>query len=97
MAARDEPDDFLIATGEAHTVEEFVAAAFDEVGLDWRDHVRFDPELMRGPADSRALVGDPTKAREELGWERDVEFPELVRLMVEADVELLEAQAPSAR
>ena len=97
MAARDEPDDFLIATGEAHTVEEFVAAAFDEVGLDWRDHVRFDPELMRGPADSRALVGDPTKAREELGWERDVEFPELVHLMVEADVELLEAQAPSAR
>jgi len=97
MAAREEPDDFVISTGEAHTVEEFVAAAFDEVGLDWRNHVRFDQALMRGPSDIRALVGDPTKAREELGWERDVEFPELVRLMVEADVELLEAQASSAR
>ncbi len=87
----------MISTGEAHTVEEFVAAAFDEVGLDWRNHVRFDQAFMRGPSDIRALVGDPTKAREELGWERDVEFPELVRLMVESDVELLEAQAPSAR
>jgi GDPmannose 4,6-dehydratase len=97
MAARDEPDDYVIATGEAHTVEEFVGAAFDEVGLDWRDHVRYDPEFSRGSADARSLVGDPTKAREELGWERDTDFLELVRLMVEADVALLEAQAASAR
>jgi GDPmannose 4,6-dehydratase len=97
MAARDEPDDYVIATGEAHTVEEFVAAAFDEVGLDWRDHVRYDPEFARGSADSRALVGDPTKAREQLGWEREVEFPELVHLMVEADLALLKAQSASAR
>ena len=97
MAARNEPDDFVIATGEGHTVEEFVAAAFREVGLDWREHVRYDQEFARGSSESKALVGDPTKAREQLGWERDVEFPELVRLMVEADVELLKNQAASPR
>ena len=97
MAARDEPDDFVIATGEGHTVEEFVAAAFREVGLDWRDHVRYDQEFARGSSESRALVGDPTKAREQLGWERDVEFPELVQLMVEADLELLRDQAATAQ
>ncbi|MDF2752096.1 MAG: GDP-mannose 4,6-dehydratase [Gaiellaceae bacterium] len=97
MAARNEPDDFVIATGERHTVEEFVAAAFREVGLDWRAHVRYDQEFARGSSESKALVGDPTKARERLGWERDVEFPELVRLMVEADLEQLRDQAASAR
>jgi len=97
MAARNEPDDFVIATGEGHTVEDFVAAAFQEVGLDWHQHVRYDQEFARGSSESKALVGDPTKAREELGWERDVEFTELVRLMVEADVELLRDQAASPR
>jgi GDPmannose 4,6-dehydratase len=97
MAARNEPDDFVIATGEGHTVEEFVLVAFQEVGLDWRDHVRYDQEFSRGSSESKALVGDPTKAREQLGWERDVEFPELVRLMVEADLELLKDQAASPR
>jgi GDPmannose 4,6-dehydratase len=97
MAAREEPDDFVIATGEGHTVEEFVAAAFQEVGLDWREHVRYDQEFARGSSESEALVGDPTKAREQLGWERDVEFPELVRLMVEADLELLRDQTASPR
>jgi GDPmannose 4,6-dehydratase len=97
MAARDEPDDFLIATGEAHTVEEWVAAAFHEAGLDWREHVRYDEQFARGRADARALVGDPTKAREQLGWEPEVGFEDLVRMMVEADLELLRAQAANAR
>jgi GDPmannose 4,6-dehydratase len=97
MAAREEPDDFVIATGEARSVEDFVAAAFGEVGLDWREHVRYDQEFARGRSESKSLVGDPTKAREQLGWERDVEFPELVRLMVEADLERLRDQAASPR
>ena len=97
MASRGEPGDFVVATGEAHTVEEFVAAAFEEVGLDWRDYVKFDEAFARGRSDSRALVGDPTKARELLGWEPQLGFRELVTLMVEADVDLLKAQAASAR
>ena len=97
MAGRDEPDDFVIATGEGHTVEDFVAAAFQEVGLDWREHVRHDDEFDRGSSESKALVGDPSKARKELGWEREVGFRELVRLMVEADLELLSDQAASPR
>jgi GDPmannose 4,6-dehydratase len=97
MASRDEPDDYVIATGEAHTVEEFVAAAFDEVGLDWREHVRFDESFARGAADSPELVGDPAKASERLGWEADTGFGDLVRMMVRADLELLKDQAASPR
>ena len=97
ITEREEPDDFVIATGEGRTVEDFVAAAFQEVALDWRDHVRYDPELARGSSESKALVGDPSKARKELGWEPEVGFPELVRLMVEADLELLKDQAASPR
>ncbi|HET7856926.1 MAG TPA: GDP-mannose 4,6-dehydratase [Gaiellaceae bacterium] len=97
MASRNEPDDFVIATGEAHTVEEFVAAAFGELGLDWREHVRYDQEFARGRSESKALVGDPTKAREQLGWEPEVRFADLVRMMVEADLESLKDQAASAR
>jgi GDPmannose 4,6-dehydratase len=97
LAAQDEPDDYVVATGEAHSGEELVAAAFEEVGLDWREHVRFDQSFSRGATDAPALVGDPTKARERLGWEPKVRFRDLVRLMVQADLELLEAQAASAR
>jgi GDPmannose 4,6-dehydratase len=97
MAANDEPDDYVIATGESHTVEEFVAAAFEEVGLDWRDYVRFDERFARGAADSRVLVGDPSKARVTLGWEPEVGFRELVSQMVQADLALLKDQAASAR
>ena len=74
MASQDEPDDYVIATGESHTVEEFVAAAFDEVGVDWRERVRFDESFARGAADSPELVGDPSKARDRLGWEAEVGF-----------------------
>jgi GDPmannose 4,6-dehydratase len=97
MASQDEPDDYVIATGESHTVEEFVAVAFDEVGVDWRERVRFDESFARGAADSPELVGDPSKARERLGWEAEVGFRELVRLMVQADIELLRDQAASPR
>jgi GDPmannose 4,6-dehydratase len=94
MATAEEPDDYVIATGDAHTVEEFVAAAFAEVGLDWREHVRFDEGLARG---ATALVGDPAKARKQLGWEAEVRFRDLVRMMVAADLEALRAQAASTR
>ena len=97
MAANDVPDDYVVATGESHTVEEFVAAAFEEVGLDWHDYVRFDEALSRGASDSPALVGDSSKARETLGWELEVGFRDLVSQMVQADLELLKDQAASAR
>jgi GDPmannose 4,6-dehydratase len=96
MLQADEPDDYVVATGEAHTVEEFVAAAFQHVGLDWREYVRHDESLSRGAADSPVLVGDPTKIRERLGWEPGVRFEELVRRLVDADVAQLQAAA-SAR
>jgi GDPmannose 4,6-dehydratase len=98
MLQADEPDDYVVATGEAHTVEEFVAAAFEHVGLDWREHVRYDEALSRGATGSPELVGDATKIRERFGWEPQVRFDELVRRLVDADVRLLEDQAaPSAR
>jgi GDPmannose 4,6-dehydratase len=98
MLQADEPDDYVVATGEAHTVEEFVAAAFEHVGLDWREYVRHEDALSRGATDSPVLVGDPAKIRDRLGWEPDVPFDELVRMMVDADVEQLRAQpAASAR
>jgi GDPmannose 4,6-dehydratase len=85
MLQQDEPDDYVIATGEARTVRDLAAAAFAAVDLDWRDHVRADESLERGATDARALVGDPSKAREALGWRPEVSFEELVRLMVNAD------------
>jgi GDPmannose 4,6-dehydratase len=97
MLRADEPDDYVIATGEAHTVEEFVTAAFEHVGLDWRDHVRFNEEFARGASDAPALVGDPTKIRERLGWAPEVRFDELVKLLVDADVEELRGQTARSR
>jgi GDPmannose 4,6-dehydratase len=93
MLQADEPGDVVVATGEAHTVEEFVAAAFAHVGLDWRDHVRFDASFSRGATDSPGLVGDPSRARAQLGWEPTVGFDELVRMLVDADLERLRDQA----
>jgi GDPmannose 4,6-dehydratase len=84
-----EPEDFVIATGEAHTVREFVELAFDRVGLDWRGHVEIDPHYFR-PAEVESLCGDPAKAREKLGWKAKTSFEELVALMVDGDVALLE-------
>ena len=97
MLQADEPDDYVVATGEAHTVEEFVSAAFDHVGLDWREHVRYDDSFSRGASDSPLLTGDPSKARERLGWEPEIRFDDLVRLMVDADLAQLRAQPAGTR
>jgi GDPmannose 4,6-dehydratase len=96
MLQADAPDDYVVATGEAHTVEDFVAAAFAHVGLDWREHVRYDESLSRGASESPALVGDPTKIRERLGWEPEVRFDALIRRLVDADVAALKAQAAAS-
>jgi GDPmannose 4,6-dehydratase len=86
MLQADEPQDFVIATGETHTVREFCEEAFALVGLDYRDHVESDPQLFRS-AESTVLVGDASKARRILGWEYGLPFKALVREMVEHDVE----------
>ncbi len=88
MLQRDEPTDYVIATGKSNSVRACVEIAFDHVGLAWQDHVRTDPELVR-PAEVDHLVGDPTKAREELGWVPKTTFEELIRLMVASDLRLL--------
>jgi GDPmannose 4,6-dehydratase len=82
-----EPDDFVIATGESHSVQEFLELTFDRLGLDWRKHVEFDPRLMR-PAEVDFLQGDAAKARKLLGWRPRVGFKELVAMMVDADLEI---------
>lgn len=91
MLQHDRPSDYVIATGEAHSVEDFARLAFAHVGLNWRDFVRVDPSLLR-PAEVDHLVGDATKARRELGWEPTVGFAELVALMVEADLQRVTAE-----
>jgi GDPmannose 4,6-dehydratase len=88
MLQQDTPADYVVATGQTHSVREFVQLAFESVDLDYQQYVRQDPQFMR-PAEVDLLVGDPTRARESLGWQPAVTFAELVRLMVEADVKLL--------
>jgi GDPmannose 4,6-dehydratase len=91
MLQQHEPDDYVIASGESHSVRELVACAFERVGLDWEQHVRIDPALQRGPAELHRLVGNPAKAREQLGWDPQVGFTQLVRLLVDDDVARLRA------
>lgn len=88
MMQQDEPDDYVIATGETHSVREFVREACDYVGLDWEKYVKVDPQYYR-PAEVDMLVGDASKARKKLGWEPKVKFKEIVRLMVDADIAAL--------
>jgi len=88
MLQQDEPDDYVVATGVTNTVERLVELAFEHAGLDPADHVRTDPALIR-PAEVDLLVGDPTKAREKLGWEPSVDVEGLVGMMVDADLERL--------
>jgi GDPmannose 4,6-dehydratase len=95
MLQQDEPEDFVLATGEAHSVQEFVDIAFEYAGLEQGQHVKTDPEFLR-PAEVDHLVGDASKAREKLGWEPRVSFRELVEMMVDADIERLTA-APTRR
>jgi GDPmannose 4,6-dehydratase len=82
-------DDFVIATGESHTIREFLDLAFGRVGLDWQDFVSIDPRYYR-PSEVDHLRGDASKAERVLGWKPSVRFPELVALMVDADIQLLE-------
>ncbi len=86
MLQADEPEDYVLATGETHSVREFLDEAFGYVGLDWKDYVAFDERYLR-PAEVDLLVGDYSKAREKLGWEPTVRFQELVRIMVDHDRE----------
>jgi len=92
MLQQDQPDDYVIATGETHSVREFLDEAFTLLGLDWKEHFEVDPRYYR-PAEVDLLVGDPRKARKTLGWEPKVKFKDLVRLMVESDLELAEKEA----
>lgn len=88
MLQQDKPKDYVLATGEAHTIEEFLDIAFREVGInDWRPYVKQNPAFMR-PAEVDYLLGDPSRAEKELGWERKVDFPGLVKLMVQHDLKL---------
>ena len=87
MLQQSEPDDFVVATGETHSIREFLELAFSHVGLDWRDHVVSDQRFFR-PAEVDLLVGDATKAREKLGWTPTTSFEELARLMVESDLQI---------
>jgi GDPmannose 4,6-dehydratase len=89
MLAQPEPDDYVIATGQTHTVRDFCQLAFSHVGLDWQSYVRTDPKFNR-PAEVDLLVGDASKARAKLGWKPTIDFPGLVRMMVDADLALLQ-------
>ncbi len=85
---QDKPEDYVLATGETHSIEEFLTLAFKEIGIDdWEPYVKQDPAFMR-PAEVDLLLGDPTRAKKELGWKPKVDFPGLVKLMVEHDLEL---------
>jgi GDPmannose 4,6-dehydratase len=91
MLQQEHPDDYVVATGETHSVREFCELAFGHVGLDYKDYVVIDERFMR-PAEVDLLIGDPAKARAHLGWKPKTTFPELVRMMVDADLQLLKEQ-----
>src|SRR5690606_35813095 len=94
MLQHHEPDDFVLATGESHSIEEFLTLAFGEIGIeDWRPYVRQDPQLQR-PAEVDILLGNPAKAERVLGWKREVDFAGLVKRMVDHDLRL---HAPEGR
>ncbi|MEB3274660.1 MAG: GDP-mannose 4,6-dehydratase [Prochlorothrix sp.] len=93
MLQQDQPDDYVVATGETHSVQEFLEMAFGAVNLNWKDYVEFDPRYLR-PAEVDLLIGDPTKAKTQLGWEPEVSFQDLVTLMVSSDLEALGLSLP---
>ena len=92
MLQQDQPDDYVIATGETHSVREFLGEAFSYVGLDWHELVEIDPKYFR-PAEVDLLIGDASKAKRKLGWEAKTRFKDLVRLMVDADMEMVKEEA----
>jgi GDPmannose 4,6-dehydratase len=88
MLQQDQPDDYVVATGETHSGEELVSLAFAEAGIDdWQRYVRQDQKFFR-PAEVDLLIGDPSKAQTKLGWKREVDFPALVKMMVENDLRI---------
>src|SRR5499427_1986442 len=96
MLQQPQADDFVIATGESHSVRELVEVAFGHAGLDWKKYVKLDPRFLR-PAEVDHLIGDPAKARQVLGWQPEVDFTGLVTMMVDADVERLTTVPPPVR
>ena len=89
MLQADEPEDFVLATGTAYTIKDFLSFAFQHAGLDWQDHVKFDPKFLR-PTEVDELIGDASKAHEKLGWKAQVLPPERAKIMVEADIARLD-------
>jgi GDPmannose 4,6-dehydratase len=96
MLQQDEPRDYIVATGELHSVRDLVECAFDYVGLDWQEYVQVDQSLVRGKAELHDLVGDPSETKRQLDWERSVDFEGLVRLLVDADLAQLRADQEKA-
>jgi GDPmannose 4,6-dehydratase len=92
MLQQDNPDDYVLATGETHTIREFCEEAFGYVGLDYKDYVEVDPRYFR-PSEVDLLIGDPTKAKKVLNWEPKVKFKELVKIMMDSDLELADKEA----
>jgi GDPmannose 4,6-dehydratase len=93
MLQEDEAGDYVVASGEDHSVRELVECAFAHVGLNYHDHVRVDPAFQRGAAELHRLIGDPTRAQERLGWRREIGFEQLVHLLVDADLDRLRTPA----
>ena len=96
MLQQDEPGDYVVATNETHSVRDFCAEAFGLLGLDWKQHVQFDARYER-PSEVDLLIGDPAKAKRQLGWEPKVRFKGLVRIMIDADLELAKREAQIAK
>jgi GDPmannose 4,6-dehydratase len=91
MLQAEEPDDYVVATGQTHSIREFLDLSFGMLDLDWKEHVEIDPRYYR-PTEVDLLLGDATKAREKLGWEPRIAFPELVKIMVDHDLELAQQE-----
>jgi len=87
MLQQKEPEDYVVATGISHSVKDLIKVAFDHVGLDWEEYVVSDPKLFR-PAEVDCLLGDPGKAKSKLGWRPKMTFEELIRMMVDADLQI---------
>jgi GDPmannose 4,6-dehydratase len=96
MLQQDEPGDYVVATNETHSVRDFCAEAFGLLGLDWQKHVQFDARYER-PSEVDLLIGDPAKAKRQLGWEPKVRFKDLVKIMIDADLELAKREAQIAK
>jgi GDPmannose 4,6-dehydratase len=96
MLQQDQPDDYVVATNETHSVKEFCQETFGQLGLDWEKYVKYDQRYER-PAEVELLIGDPAKARKQLGWEPKVRFKDLVKIMVDHDLELARREAQIAK